>query len=345
MKTIKYLILDDKDNIILSTIEEDKKEIIYYIKDKNKLITFKDYEYRTSQIIQNKIKIYAYTNDKQLIRSSRSFNTQLNIIINSIDNLKYLKKEVEKEVYRHVNILIHNLITINAHDMQEMFNFISQSDLSNNTKRAKKFIEEKIIENPIKASSVFLKLMKSNIETKTEFSVFSKLYEDNPILNYKNYNIRDVLLNIMYNFFSDLTDKNVELDIKSSSSKAYFDYESIQVALFHMIDNTIKYIKDDTKLTIEFIDLINQVDIIFNMISLKVDDEEKKKIFIEGFSSKTAKKNGKAGKGIGMSRVKQILVLNNGDINLTEGTDCNMQNTEYANNIFKISLRKENYSI
>jgi len=342
MTSIKYLILDNQENIILSTIEENKKDIICFIEEENKLINFQDHEYRVSKIFNGNVKVYAYTTDKKLIRSSRSFKTQLNIIINFIDNLKYFKVEVEKEVYRHVNILIHNLITINAHDMQEMFNFISQSDLSNNTKRAKKFIEEKIIENPTKASSVFLKLMKSNIETKTEFSVFSKLYEDNPILNYKNYNIHDVLLNIMYNFFSELTDKNVELDIKSSSSKAYFDYESIQVALFHMIDNTIKYIKNDTTLNIEFIDLINQVDIIFNMISLKVQDDEKEKIFIEGFSTKIAKKNGKAGKGIGMSRVKQILALNNGDISLSEGNKFNSIDTKYSNNIFKISLKKEN---
>ena len=105
----------------------------------------------------------------------------------------------------------------------------------------------------------------------------------------------------------------------------------------------MKYIKPNSRLNIRFEDYINQVDIIFDMISLKVLDDEKDKIFVNGFSGIHATKNGTSGKGIGMSRVKQILELNNGDIVLEDGEISTENDSEYNNNIFKISLKKEHY--
>ena len=178
---------------------------------------------------------------------------------------------------------------------------------------------------------------------KTEFSVFGKLFDDNPILNKKNYNVSSVLLNVIYNFFSDLIDKNIKLKYEECQYEAFFDYEAIQVAFFHMIDNTVKYIKENTVLDIRFEDYINQVDIVFSMESLKIDEDETNKIFLEGFSGKQAKEQGKSGKGIGMSRVKQILELNHGEIRLKSSL---LPDTSiYSTNIFTISLKKENYFI
>lgn len=68
----------------------------------------------------------------------------------------------------------------------------------------------------------------------------------------------------MYNFFPDIIDKKIDLE---SNSKAYFDYEAIQVALFHILDNTMKYIKENTKLIISLQEAEQNIEIIFDMIS------------------------------------------------------------------------------
>ena len=339
MDRIKYLILDDKSNIILTTVEEENSNIIDLVQESNKLIDFNGKTYRISKILSETNKIYAYTSDKQFLKSSSLFKTHVMMIKEIASNLKYFKSEVEKEVYRHVNILIHNLMTINAHSMQEIFNFIPQDELAKNTKNVRKLIKDKIEKDSQKSSSVLLKLMKNNLATKTEFSVFNKLFEDNPILNKKEYKVFDVLLNVLYNFFPDIIDKKVGLEYLESNSKAYFDYEAIQVALFHILDNTMKYIKENTKLVISLQETEQNIEIIFDMISLKVGDDELEKIFIEGFSGEYAKKNGKSGKGIGMSRVKQILNLNKGDILLKNTKIPN--DDEYSNNVFILTLPKD----
>ncbi len=343
MEDIEYLLLDNKNNIILSTINDDMRDIIDLIEDRNKLISFQGKEYRTGKIVSENGTLYAYTVDKKFIRNTNLFKTHTNVIVSLLSNLNTFKKEVSKEINKHINILIHNLTTLNAHDMQELFNLVPQEDLAKNPKRGLKTIKEKIEENTTKASQVFLKLLKNNIATKTEFSVFSKLYEENPTLNKKNYVISDVLYNVLYNFFPDLTDKEIEITLNFPTTKAFFDYESIQVALFHMVDNIVKYIKPKSTLVIEFKDFLNEINIVFDMISLKVNEDEKDKIFIEGFSGQCATKNGQSGKGIGMSRVKQILELNNGDISLKTGDRYANNDIEYNNNIFTIILKKENY--
>jgi len=342
MEDLKYHIITKSDNVIVSNIDKTQvKDIIGYIEKENELIKYEGIQFRVGKLINDKFIIYGVSSDKKMIRSSRSFKTNLNIIASSCENLAVIKTQVEGQVYKEVNMLIHNLTTLNAHNMQEIFNFIPQNDLSK-VKNTKKLILEKVKENPTDTTLVLMKLLKNNISTKTEFSVFSKLYEDNPELDFQNMDVKRVLMNTIYNFFIDLTDKKIELDIEEVSYKANFDYESVQVAFFHMIDNTIKYIKSDSQLTIRFDDLINQVDIIFDMISLKVNENEKDIIFNNGYSGECARENGKSGKGIGMARVKQILELNNGSIELSKSLPLD-KDSNYSNNIFKISIKKEGY--
>lgn len=65
MDRIKYLILDDKSNIILTTVEEENSNIIDLVQESNKLIDFNGKTYRTSKILSETNKIYAYTSDKK----------------------------------------------------------------------------------------------------------------------------------------------------------------------------------------------------------------------------------------------------------------------------------------
>lgn len=344
MENMQYILLDSNSKIIFSTIKEEQKDIIDNIKEGYSRISFQGINYRVAKIINENGTLYVYTSNKKFILSSSFFKRHVQIIIDTINHFEFFQSQIEKEVFRHINILIHNLTTINAHNIQEIFNFLPQNELAEKNKFITKFIKERLIEDPNKAAIVFLKLMKNNIATKIEFSVFSKLFEDKPILNQKSYELSSMILNVMYNFFSDFLDKNITINFEEKQCDAYFDYESIQVALFHLLDNTAKYIKEESTLNIKFEILINQVDIIFEMISLKVDNDEVSKIFIEGFSGKYAKDNGKSGKGIGMARVKQILELNNGSISLEKNYSSSASNI-YDKNIFKISLKKENYFI
>lgn len=337
---INYIIKDNKNRQVISKLD-DNKDILKVI-DTNKILDYKNKKYRVGIIKSVNGVIIAYTTAKDLIKSSKMFNSYLEILSLSIENLIKDQKQVQDILIKQTNILIHNLISLNAHNIQEIYNIIPQESLSNSIANKKQVIKNVIKSNPDKAALAILKLMKNNIAMKTEFSVFAKLFEDNPKLNMKNHTIHRVLMNILYSFFPDFTDKQVEVKVHYSMAKAYFDYESIYVVFFHLIENSTKYIQNNSQFNIEFNEYINEVEVIFDMISLKINDNEKEKIFEEGYSGEFAIKNEKEGKGIGMSRVKKLLELNNAEVQLNVNYTYKSNHNDFENNRFIIKLKKEN---
>lgn len=340
---VEYILIDKKDNVIISTLQDSSKDIIQYVNNHNELIFINEIKYRVGKIENEKGSLILITKDKSFIKSSTKFRTKAKLLLEFLSEMEDYRNDVMDYTLKELSILTHNLITINAHSIQDMFDFISQDDLKDSdVKGLRKIIKNSIKNDLDKATTLFFRILKNNIETKTEFSVYGKLYSTEPVLNYKNYNVYNVLSTILYNFFPDFIDKKIELNVEKASYIASFDYESIQVALYHMIDNITKYILKGTTLVITFVNLLDEVVMQFSMISLKIEENEKEKIFMHGFSGVNALKNEKSGKGIGMSRVKQILELNNSSITLNIG-EVIVKESDYCNNIFSIHLKKENY--
>ena len=148
-------------------------------------------------------------------------------------------------------------------------------------------------------------------------------------------------MNILYLFFPDFTDKHVLVGVSCPENTiAYFDYESIHVALYHLVENSVKYVKPYTGLSIEIFRDNDKVTLEFDMNSLAIYEHEIDSIFDDGYSGDLSKKTGKAGSGIGLSRVKDILAINNSKISVSidEATRQEQDNAHYQRNIFRIEL-------
>lgn len=334
---LEYVIFNEKNKIISSTVKNGNEHILEYIESENEIIEVNSKKYRVGLRKSTEGTIYGFTDDKNYLRSSRIFNTEMDMLLASLDIIKDAVEDAEKFAFRQIDILIHNLKTINAHSIQDIFNFVPVEVLEGSIKEVNKSIKNRIKSNIDKATELFFKILKNNSEMKAEFSVFSKLYEDNPILNFKEFNIYYSIINVLYNFFPEFTDKKVEVQIDNANYYAFFDYESIHVALFHMIDNITKYVKKDSVLEIRFEMLIDEIIVYFNMISLKILPEEMDYIFEDGYSGLVAVEMERNGKGIGMSRVKRLLELNCGSIKVKE---LNSFDEKYSNNEFSISLKR-----
>lgn len=342
MIDLEYLIVNSKDIIVANTLSSSSEVLIDKIEGPNKLLTVNEIVYRVGKVSNEKGTVYAITVNKDYLRSTRRFTTQLLMILNGLEVIEQAKNDVEAFAFKQVNILIHNLTTINAHSIQDIVGFLPREKFELPQKKFLKEVKKTITEDVDKSADLILKFFKYNSQMKAEFSVFNKLYEENPILNYKTFELFQSVGNVLTNFFPDIIDKEIDLNIDRSEVKGYFDYESVHVAFFHMIDNIIKYILKGTTLNITFEDLLDEVVIRFDMISLKIKEEEKIKIFIDGFSGEFAEKMEKSGKGIGMARVKKLLELNTGSIEVLEGSE-QVEDNNYANNIFIVRLKKEGY--
>ncbi|MFY4806847.1 hypothetical protein ACOTVJ_10695 [Aliarcobacter butzleri] len=334
---LEYVITNNKDKKICSTIEDGNEYILDYIHSENEIIEINSKKFRVGFRRTLEGSVYGFSSHKNYLKSSRLFNNEMDLLISSLEKIKEAVKEAEKFAFKQVNILIHNLTTINAHSIQDIFNFVPAESLKGTVKEINRSIKNRIKGDVDKATELFFKILKNNSEMKAEFSVFNKLHEDNPILNFKEFKIDYSIVNVLYNFFPDFTDKNIEVQVNGEDYYAYFDYESIHVALFHMIDNITKYIKKDSTLNISFELLIDEIVIKFNMISLRILPQEIHSIFEDGYSGSLAKEFKKNGKGIGMSRVKKLLELNNGYIKVEE---LNRYDEKYSTNEFCIYLKR-----
>jgi len=319
--------LDLADSILLETI---KNESVLVLNNKA----------RAGRLSSERGTIYAISDHPDNIRSSQKFKTTARTILDSVD---YINETINDQIEannRNTKRLIHNLTSLNAHNIQEIYALLSQDELSGKMKGHIDYARNVIESNALEAAKTLLRLAKNNASMKTEISVFNKLFIATPDLRPYSHVMHKVLMNVLYLFFPDFTDKSVDVIVQQSEASAYFDYESIHVALYHIIDNAAKYTIPNTKLFINILEEGSYIFITFQMCSTKILENELAKIYDEGFSGSIASLTGKAGSGIGMSLVKRIIESNNGSIYLEplEGSEGKNFGIDFQTNKFILKL-------
>lgn len=259
----------------------------------------------------------------------------LNLPIEKIETNLKLKEQ------KRVNRLVHNLTSINAKNIQEIYDLVPQEVLTSDFNTQIPKISEIVKNNPKETALMFLRLAKHNIHMKSEFSIYRKLDRANPTLEKRKHPIHKILMNVLHSFFIDFSDKEVYVNVGECRSSINCDYESLQVALYHLIENASKYVRPKSTVEITFNEVEDKIFMHFKMSSLFIEETEYSKLFIEGFSGNEAKKTSKDGEGIGMWRIKQMLELNDFSIDVVPGKDIEKLNGfRFADNEFIIELKK-----
>ena len=277
-------------------------------------------------------------------KTTKLFKDEVNSTVYCLKSLIALSGEVRQytmaETSNRVNRIIHNLKIINAHAMQELYALVPQEQLIKNVRENSKIVESAIKKDVRQAALTFFRMAKFNLSIKAEFSIYEKLLQGGEKLKLekRNHNIRDVIMIVLYMFFNDFNEKDVYIDIEEYYEKVYVDFESVQVAIYHIIENAAKYIAPKTNANITFKIEKHTQYIIFAMTSLYINQDEEFEIFNEGYSGIVAKQLKKAGKGIGMYRAKRLIELNNGTLTVEAGEAIKINGIDYANNKFIIAL-------
>lgn len=274
------------------------------------------------------------------------FVQDLDALTSSLSTLSKAEYEVEKyindEFVTRIRRVLHNIRSINAHSLQEVRALVPEYYLKHHKNKSLVKFEEFIIQNTKRTANSFFRISKDLYEIKAEFSVYDKLVKGEVELNKRPYNIRDVVMTVLYPFFEDFSNKNVVVTVEDYYDSIPIDFESIQVALYHIIENMSKYIQCDTNAIISFRKNNNHQLIEFQMHSLYMEQDEIDMIFIEGYSGKNAKKAHLNGEGIGMFRAKTLVELNGGSLSVKAGpVDTTHNNIEYALNQFIINLPQQ----
>lgn len=278
-------------------------------------------------------------------KTTKLFRNKLEGLSYGLTDLTLLKEGIEDEIklksQKRVNRLVHNLTSINAHNIQEVYDLVSQEVLTSNFNDQIREIQKEITSDPKNAALIFLRIAKHNIHMKSEFSIYKKLDRANPTLDRRRHIIHKVFMNVLHTFFADFSDREVYVNVDDCRESVSCDYESIQVALYHIIENSAKYVKPKTTINVSFRVLGEFIELSLKMISLYIEPEERTKIFDEGYSGNEAKKIQRNGEGIGLWRVKQMLDLNNSSINIIAGDNTeDTMGFRFANNEIRVKLEK-----
>lgn len=279
-------------------------------------------------------------------KTTKLFRDKLESLSYTFHDLVTAKLDIENEVKKveqlRVNRLVHNLTSINAHNIQEVYDLVPQEILAADHNNQIKHIVKELERNPKKAALMFLRIAKHNIHMKSEFSIYKKLDRSDATLDRRPHPIRKVILNILHTFFADFNDNDIYVDINNDyDGLVKIDYESIQVALYHFIENAHKYTKFESIIKIRFIEEPYNVKVVFSMDSLYIEKDEREKIFVEGYSGKNAKLTSKNGDGIGMWRIDQMMRLNDGKIEIECGEEIeNVMGFKFAKNKFILTFKR-----
>lgn len=350
--SVRIHLLDIENNLLFSNLLISEKEKIEKLSlSSNQMM--KTGSFRVAKISNDFCILYIISTDDAYLKSSQKFKTLVSTYEASLRSLYSTYMQIQESYNRNTSRLLHNVVSLNAHNIQEFFSLIPQSELmKQQQQRQIIFVENKIKNNTREVAKSLLRMAKNNGAIKSEFTVFNKLIAKHKEQNLRidEHNVHKVIRTVIDMFFLDLIDKEIKVNFISNLDHiyAYFDFECVRVALYHVLQNTIKYALNKTNLNIHIENDEKKENILirFEMISLRVLENERERIFEENYSGELAHRTGKKGEGLGLSLSREILKLTKGELNFYPSNSCQNQKPrkmlqdEFEENNFVIILPK-----
>lgn len=247
---------------------------------------------------------------------------------------------IKRSANKDLETFKHNIIHINSDAINEFYSFITQDSLVKNYRKLYEFVYSATKSNPNDAAELITRLVKYNLNIKTELSVISKLNNPDSQPSYSMGNPRDAIMTSVYTLYPLFRKNSIYVNVGEYWEKINIDYDALQVASFYIIQNAAKYCEKKSKVDIEFERLPHSLNISFSMRSLYIAEDEESKIFLEGFQGSQARLSKRGGKGLGMYRAKRLVDFFNGALTLEAGGECikGTDGYKYSNNKFIIEI-------
>lgn len=283
------------------------------------------------------------TKDEDLVNSARLFSKAAKGVENTISFFVQNLVKLEFENRLAMNRLEHNLETYNALTLQEIEVLIPQSQIAGKTWPHKlDYVKKQLGQNITDTSEAMLRIAKYAQGTKAELTAYDVLYRKNSsIKRMQQHHVYQVLMNSLHLFFTDFNDNGVQVSMQHNNVNGLFDYESVSVVLYHILANAAKYCLPKSPITISIMNHGSEIKIEFSMMSIRIDDSETKKIFIEGYSGIHTTKAKVNGRGVGMFVAKELMKVNGGDIEVKINRSTNKMHggTLFEQNQFILTLK------
>lgn len=344
---MRYHVLDKDGSVLMSNIELSALDIVLNFPEGRSILYSCPMHRKTCRCGKLTTKhgvVYLCMNSE--INSKRIFKDRLSSINFSLENLLQYKNQMLQDRDEQLKTLRHNLIELNGHAIQALYKLIPQEKLGKGTISQKETISRIIEANKQEAAETILKLMKIEALVKTEFLIekFLNGSASKEATRFSCHLIEKVFYLAYSIFTADFEEKEIKVTFKSSEVRALIDYETVITGVRQIFNNIVKYSCPGSGLTISFLEDSDRIRVVFDMITLKVDEDENEKIFESGYSGRLAIQLGKAGNGIGLFVAKKCFDFNEAIIvfsnNVREKDEVNRMGICYQNNQISISFKK-----
>lgn len=322
MKTY-YFARNTKGEHIFDNFPSDLHHLIDEFRDTTNIIQVElnrlIFDARIGRKINSFGEVYTLTIEEKYVKRLKLFRELVEMSILSLKPLAELQSYIVEEQCSKTDELVHNITSLNTYSIQDLFALIPQKTLSENINAQKTIIKNVINSKPNVTIETLLKLIKYNLAMKVEFSVFERTQKPNATVKKISHSVRSVVLSILQIFIDDFEKSKIEVSLDAgaaSERRLEIDDDSLFVSLFYLLENSLKYCCPNTKYKIIFKEESDYFSILFNMISLRIEDDEVKKLTNKGYRSETAQKINVDGKGIGMYRIVKTLKLNNAELEI-----------------------------
>jgi signal transduction histidine kinase len=235
--------------------------------------------------------------------------------------------------------LLHNLKSLTAKTTQEVYYIAQQQRLfTTDPKDAVKYVAEEIRAHSEDAAKAFIEILKHQAAQKAEYTAFERLSGKFDLAAAERHDVHRVLMNVFYLFFGELLPKKVWVAVQPTRLQALFEYESIHVCIYYLVENAAKYIRPGSELNVTMTEDINGYVVIrFAMESLVIKRDETERIFEEGVSGSYAVDRRLNGGGIGLYLARAMAKLNRGTLTVLAGQPV-PAGGDYARNTFVLAL-------
>lgn len=275
----------------------------------------------------------AYSINSDELKSKKLLELKVDTFLAAAPSIDAAIQRAEGRMQR----LLHNLKSLTAKTSQEVFLLAQQDRLLGSPKESISYLASEVRENIDGTARALLEILKHQAAQKAEYIAFDQLSGRLEQVRSELHDVHRVLMNVFYLFFGELIAKKVRARVDPTRVQARFDYDSIHVCIYYIVENAAKY----TRRNSDFSVTVNQnndglVDIRFSMESLSIKPDEREKIFEEGFSGVNAIDARLNGTGLGLYLARSMARINSGTLNVIPGSP--LLGGQYSRNTFVLTL-------
>ena len=258
--------------------------------------------------------VIGFPNRVSYLRSSISFLIILSIVFTLVIIISFVSTILSSIRQKNISEMKTDFINNMTHEFKTP---IATIDLALNAVKNEKVKKDNTLVDKY-LSIIKEENKRMNLQVENVLKI-SQLENKNILLNKTKTNINDIILKSLASVKLLLDEKNGSIDLKLSENIIEFEFafdEMINVFI-NILDNSIKYSKEEPKIHIEsFMDL--------NLIKVKITDngigmstKVKNKIFENFYRETKGNIHNVKGHGLGLSYVKKIVDLHGGTISVS----------------------------